>query len=422
MWEEPDDLGRENGGGGALRVAVALLWASAVALVTLTPGMGGSSGADSIVLCLLCGTTASADALLNMALFLPLGMLVAVRFGPTRAVLAGVAVSVAIEVTQLLLVPGRYPSTADIVWNGAGAALGAGVVPLLRAGLRGTSSSAAQIMAVGIPGAWLIVAGLLLVPVRVNEPYFAEWTPASRFLEHYRGEVLHAELNETSVNPGRFPTGADPDGILAGDWTLRVELVKGPPPPSLAPMVRLHTEDTGILLLGADGETLVWRERMWARVLRFAYSDYSWTDALAGARTGDTITVGARKTGHDLCLSVAALEHCGIGVGPAASWRLLLTTGGRFHRREMLLSVAWMAGLFFLIGLVGGRPTPTLVMAGVTLALVAASVSLTPLTPFGWTEWSGISLGISSGVMARPLARHFLGVAPGVSPDPSGAN
>jgi glycopeptide antibiotics resistance protein len=64
----------------------------------------------------------------NIALFVPVGLLGVVLFGTSRwwqAVLAGLAVSTLIEVSQLLFLPDRFATAQDVLANGLGAALGA---------------------------------------------------------------------------------------------------------------------------------------------------------------------------------------------------------------------------------------------------------------------------------------------------------
>src|SRR5690606_23816044 len=70
------------------------------------------------------------EAAANVVLFLPLGFLWRLtrpregdRLG-LSALAAGLALSTAIEVTQLV-VPGRYPALLDVLMNGSGAMLGA---------------------------------------------------------------------------------------------------------------------------------------------------------------------------------------------------------------------------------------------------------------------------------------------------------
>lgn len=74
-----------------------------------------------------------ADILLNVLLFVPFGVFAAApgsgsrRRRAARAALAGALLSAAIEVAQGLL-PGRFPSLADILANGLGAWLGARLI------------------------------------------------------------------------------------------------------------------------------------------------------------------------------------------------------------------------------------------------------------------------------------------------------
>lgn len=74
------------------------------------------------------------EAVANVALFVPLGVLLpwarAVR--PWTAIPAGLALSAAIELTQLAM-PARFPSVQDVVMNTLGAAVGAALVLAVRA-------------------------------------------------------------------------------------------------------------------------------------------------------------------------------------------------------------------------------------------------------------------------------------------------
>ncbi len=70
------------------------------------------------------------DWVINIVLFLPLGILAGVRWGRgwwLVFVLLAVCLSTAIELTQALQDAGRFASTTDVVTNAAGAALGFGI-------------------------------------------------------------------------------------------------------------------------------------------------------------------------------------------------------------------------------------------------------------------------------------------------------
>jgi glycopeptide antibiotics resistance protein len=91
----------------------------AILVVTLTP-MGGGNDVQ-----LLPWTEPNTfNAVGNVLLFGPFGAalrLLGRRHG--AATLAGLGLSAAIEVVQLAI-PGRTTSTADVIWNTLGAALG----------------------------------------------------------------------------------------------------------------------------------------------------------------------------------------------------------------------------------------------------------------------------------------------------------
>ncbi|MBD7956903.1 VanZ family protein [Microbacterium sp. Sa4CUA7] len=64
----------------------------------------------------------------NVALFVPLGVLWVLWAGTRRwwfAAAAGLILSVAIELTQALALPDRYPDVRDLIANTLGSALGA---------------------------------------------------------------------------------------------------------------------------------------------------------------------------------------------------------------------------------------------------------------------------------------------------------
>ncbi len=77
----------------AARSVVASLWAILVALITLTPSQGFTGGVMSGALCLFCGSRGLADAILNVVLFIPLGILATHRRGTGHAVAIGLLCS-----------------------------------------------------------------------------------------------------------------------------------------------------------------------------------------------------------------------------------------------------------------------------------------------------------------------------------------
>jgi hypothetical protein len=72
----------------------------------------------------------------NVAMFVPLGLLVPVRWRLVdslgRVVAASAAFSLAIEVTQWVATTGRQSSTTDVLMNTVGAAIGYGILSAIR--------------------------------------------------------------------------------------------------------------------------------------------------------------------------------------------------------------------------------------------------------------------------------------------------
>src|SRR3954463_8783585 len=94
-------------------VAIALLTLTPAPLATRTPHF-----------CLICGSFGTVDAALNIALFVPLGVGLALIRSPAKWSLLGVCIlSIAIELTQLAI-PGRDSTIGDVVFNTLGGALG----------------------------------------------------------------------------------------------------------------------------------------------------------------------------------------------------------------------------------------------------------------------------------------------------------
>lgn len=77
---------------------------------------------------------AEVDQVLNVALFVPLGVTLALLL-PRRlwwaAILAGAALSATVEYVQAAI-PGRVPDGTDVLWNTVGAAVGVALVALPR--------------------------------------------------------------------------------------------------------------------------------------------------------------------------------------------------------------------------------------------------------------------------------------------------
>lgn len=114
-------------------VPLVAVWGASVAVMTLRPGSGLGLRLNLVPI-LFDGPGSAVDAVLNVAVFVPFGLLLAaaaVRFRITFA--AALAITLAIEVTQYLADAGRTADINDVLTNVAGACLGWAVARGIRA-------------------------------------------------------------------------------------------------------------------------------------------------------------------------------------------------------------------------------------------------------------------------------------------------
>lgn len=400
-----------RGPGATLRIAVGLLWALAVGSITLYPeGVEGSATEIVVDMCLICGSRGLGDAILNLVLFMPLGILIGLRWSPRRALVLGLVASCGIEVAQLYI-GGRYTHLGDLFWNMLGSGLGAAVAIKLRRWLAAPPENAIpQVIAVGLPVLYLSLSGILLTPASTSHPYFGQWRPDLGSMPQYEGHVLSATLDGVPIPRGIYVDQSEPRLALANDWTIEATIVKGTPPSAVSPIVSIYDgARQEIALLGAHGEDLVLRERTLGDVFRLDRPDLRWPRALAGTGTGTEIVVTAARRGDDRCLKVGDAARCGLGISPGETWSLLLFLEGASPAQRALVSTAWMATLFFLTGLLSGPAVATaratVVGALLVITITAASRLAVP-TPI---EWIGMLAGVFVGFLTKPVARTFLG-------------
>ena len=104
-------------------LAVGLL---AIAAATLTPlPLNEYRAAETPFWCLVCGSLGLIDVILNVALFLPLGVgLQRLGWPLARLALACFLLSLAVESLQIITIAGRDASVSDLITNTSGGILG----------------------------------------------------------------------------------------------------------------------------------------------------------------------------------------------------------------------------------------------------------------------------------------------------------
>lgn len=389
-----------SGGHAALLALLGVLYLLALAAATLTPRP--PSGAEALPSCLLCGRYAVADAVLNVILFVPLGVLGAARGGryallavPVAALLTGL-----IEVAQLHL-PGRHASVGDALLNVTGAAVGLALVATLRflaRARRWVRNTAAALLTVLLCGV-IWGAGWLLRPVVPAGPYTVLVGTRHGAIAPYPGRVLEAALGPVRLRPGGAAVGYLLPERVRDRQPLAVRLVRDTAARPTHVVGLYAADDEHVLRVLAEGRDVILQQRLRARRARLHEPALRFRDALETVARGDTFAIGTRTAADGACLVVAGRAECGSGVRTGQLWRLLYPLEGAPPGRVALISGAWLfAAAFFLVWLASpGLGVALVVGAGSFSALRQPAETL--LRPSGGTELLALALGCAAALL-----------------------
>lgn len=384
---------------------------AAILLATLFPG---PMSVVPRLGCLFCGDTITADAVLNVVLFAPLGAFAAVvgwRWG--RVLLAGALLSAMIELAQVAI-PGRDASIADVLLNTLGVAVGVGIVRSSRWWLRPTSRRAsafsltAALVAVGAFG----FTAYLFSPVFPPDRYAAQWTGDFPGLEVYRGRVLEATLGGIQIPSGALDDSDTVRVLLRAGAPLHVRMVAGPSARGLAPILTI-TDPTGwrIAFLGVDNDDLVFLYRQRASLFRLDDPDLRVMGGMRRLELGDTVSLMVARDSGSYCIGVDEVTWCGLGPPTLGTGWAIFHADGFPHWFKTCLNVVWIAALVLPFGF-WARPRWS---GAVGFLAIAASMLLLPthseLGPSRAAEWLGALIGLALGQMLQIIARRVGGPA-----------
>ncbi len=373
--------------------------AIAVLCVTLLPAP--VTNEDVPILCLLCGSEGGADLVLNIGLFVPIGYLAFRALSGRMFAFAFVLLlPLAVESLQMLI-PGRHPTTGDLLANWLGGLLG--IVGALLVDRRRRADAKQIIAALALPALLCVslpMTVLLLEPEIPSGVHYGQWTPKLEFADLYPGMVHAAGVADRPLPDGLLDDVAVA-GLRAGLWIdpLIVEFTAGSAPARLAPIFRI-VDGHGIesVLVGARRNDLVVRVRRRSRSWRFRSPELRF----AGLHPdpGERLSVTLQRRSGQICIRTTRESECGPLAAPGRSWRLLM--GPLWPRlNEPAADALWLAvlGYFSVVAALGlhasaGRRFRTTVIA----APCAVYGLLWLLAPqIGWT--AGL-LGLGAGSWA----------------------
>jgi hypothetical protein len=386
---------------GAVLCAVTL---AAIVLATMVP-MGRHTFAFSW--CFACAPRASADAVMNIALFVPLGIGLRLISGSTGlACLGGLLVTVGVELAQTV-VPGRDPGVSDLVWNGTGAWLGSVLAawpwllrpsPPVSARLAFASSAAAVGLTFG--------AGFLVAPAFTSTAYWSQWTPELVSMPAYPGTVLSARIGGRDLPSGPVSDAAGLGARLASGAPVELTIRAGAPPPMESTIFSLAESDRHRpLVVGATREDAFVRYRTRAVDFRFSQPDLWATHVLADIAPGEIYTLTFRRDGERICIQAKDRLRCDLAYSPGDAWMLLVGTSLVPPVLRPAVPIGWLA----LLGLPLGywwRPGRVGALAALLLptGVLVAAPAFTALAAPGPREWVALAGGGLLGLLASRVA------------------
>ena len=354
------------------------LAAGIILLLTLSPGEPGATTPG--IGCFVCGNRGLADALLNIALYVPLGIALGL-WGRSLfwVCLIALVLSGTIELTQVFL-PGRDSNLGDVAFNLLGTVVGFWVVRYSHRWLNPSPGAAGGLSALAaiVTIALWASTGWLLGPVFPTGVYWVDWTPIPEDLEPYHGRVLDAALGPLILSPPALWRTDSVGTLLMNGHPLSVRIVAGPPTDfAVAPILfvqdNLHRE---VIMLGVDGEDFVFRQLNRAGTLRLDRPDLRLFEAFRGVSPGETVNLSVWRDagGRGYCLAAHRSSSCSAGFTVVIGWAFLMHIERLPPWASTVLNVIWVAVLVLPVGF--------------------------------WARWNWPSLGAVAGLFAGAALLH----------------
>ena len=365
---------------------LAAISAAAIAVVTLRPlPEQAELVAKYPFWCLGCGELGAVDVLLNLLLFVPVGVgLYAGGLSLPRATAACAALSLGIELLQYA-VPGRDPSAGDLLTNTLGGWLGALFASRWRRFVF-PSANAAVALGVGAAALWLVQTALTaaaLRPALTDAPYWGQHAPELGQFEHFEGTVTSAAVGSVRLPSGRLENTGQVRSLLERGQPLLATARPAGPTAGLAPIVSIFDgQQREIALVGQWGTDLVFRIRTLAVDMRLRPAAVRLADAFALLDTGVVEVAGHLGRGP-LSLAVSISSNPRERILPMNAqwgWSLLLPFEYAHGAASGALTAVWLTAWMLPIGWWAGlaeRPGPMIlaVLGLVTIGLVAVPLA-----------------------------------------------
>jgi hypothetical protein len=333
----------------------------AIAFATLMPEP--STGVQSHF-CLVCGSFGTVDIILNIVLFVPLGVGLALTgvIG-TRAAIAMCALSALIEITQFFLIPGRDSTIGDVVTNTFGGILGFAIARYPGLWLC-PSPQIARKLVVAWAILWLtiqVVSNFGFAPSLPGTQYYGQIARVLGNFALFPGRVVRASIDDMQIPNTAFDDSRGAKQLLLTGATVATAVVAAEQTHGIAPIVRVADDrQREILLLAQDGDNFVFGVRTGAAALRvraplFALSGVFPHYPGRDTTSGDTLTLSGRYAASGVRIQVrrgSGTNDRQIQIAASLGWTFWLPFQWLIEgtRWERVASWIWMGGLLIPLG------------------------------------------------------------------------
>ena len=404
-------------------LAVTVAGLGAIVVATLTAA--GGTPRPSSPWCLTCSSLASADAVVNILLFLPAGVglgLLAPRVLP--ALLGLALMSSAIEIAQAWIVPGRASALRDVLTNTLGGGIGIWLASHAHAWLR-PRAVVARWLAVAGALAWAGTLGTTMALTRPSTPpgdYYGQRGSVGEF----GSAVVHVAINGIPIPLGPLE---DPAPVLAAlnsrDVDVEVAVAPGVIPDGIGPIARLSHPGSEAFRLAQSGRTLTFSLRLRATDARLR-SPVVRLRGHTGERVPPIDTLHLRAGVRDGVLHVSrdgpAAGAEALPLAPTIGWAFLTPPTIASRAPVWALSALWVAAFCFPIGywtgwagdvrrrsIGAGAPTGAVAFQLGVAAIVVGALALLPVvaaTPRPpWSDWCVALVALIGGALTARSVR-----------------
>lgn len=377
--------------------------------------------------CFMCGREWGIDFALNIALFVPLGIVCRLARIPVFPAILGIlATSFVIEVLQLVI-PQRITSIDDLISNTLGGTIGFLLGGHMRAILVPRARQAA--MAVVAAGMFALVVPWgtlwLFEPAPTDHPYWGQFSPVLGQFDRFDGTIIEASVDSEPLRNGRLPnTDAVRRRLRQDSVTVRAVVRGGRATGRLAPVVSIFDgEHNEVMLLGrSGGRSLTFRLRSRASRIGLRTPSVTVWDGFPGAADSVSPTpvhLSGTIDGYSLTAASRYARSSGdtnrvsrtIDFRHTNGWAYLVPFENLYTRHAGRFTTIWLALVFAPLGYYGAvavvrnrgaRPRLVVLLwslAVVLLALVGLP-RMTGLAPAGGNEWLGAAIGLAAGSLA----------------------